>query len=357
MGEIDKRRAISERHHALDLIRGIAALAVANYHFLSWNVGLKIQSMGTFSVYVFFILSGLTMLMVYGSRFRSGIAPESCASFFRNRIARLLPLLICVSLVVVVETHFDSGVIGRAVLTGTGLFSLGMPGFLGSSTGTWSLGIEALFYTVFPVAAMAAMRASTKVLILTTIGLLVAKHIFLWLLQPMIGNEKVFWDYYSEPITFAPFFAIGFIIYRIGGSRLNQFTPVGLGCLAVLMSFSLMVDDNLFSDQPMYFALTILAAFTIYCFYRSRLPTWMIGIAMFLGDISYSLYLTHWIVDWFVNKICDAAQWSLGVQWAMFLVTAVTVASISYRWLETTAREWIRASAKPPLQMARTDLP
>ena len=60
---------MQDRHHALDLVRGIAAAGVAVYHFLVWNEIADIQSMGTFSVYLFFVLSALTMMMVYGDRF------------------------------------------------------------------------------------------------------------------------------------------------------------------------------------------------------------------------------------------------------------------------------------------------
>lgn len=89
---------MTDRHHALDLVRGIAAVGVAVYHFLAWNEIAHIQSMGTFSVYLFFILSALTMMMVYGDRFRDSIKLDDIKAFYRNRVARLIPLLAGIAL-------------------------------------------------------------------------------------------------------------------------------------------------------------------------------------------------------------------------------------------------------------------
>ena len=53
--------------------------------------------MGTFAVYLFFVLSGLTMMMMYGDRFAVGITPDVLRGFYRKRMARLIPLLLVVA--------------------------------------------------------------------------------------------------------------------------------------------------------------------------------------------------------------------------------------------------------------------
>jgi peptidoglycan/LPS O-acetylase OafA/YrhL len=62
-----------DRNHGLDLLRGLAALGIATFHFLA-DVGVDIQSLGTFGVYVFFVLSGLTMMLVYADRLQTSLA-------------------------------------------------------------------------------------------------------------------------------------------------------------------------------------------------------------------------------------------------------------------------------------------
>lgn len=358
MKYLAKKASISERHHALDLVRGLAALAVANYHFLAWNAGVTIQSMGTFSVYTFFILSALTMLMVYGDEFQNGVTPDRCSNFFRNRVARLLPLLCCVSAVAIAAKDFHVAAIGKAILTGSGLFALATPGSLEASPGTWSLGIETLFYLLFPVLAMGAMRTSKKTLWVCVLLLLLAQHILLALLRPTFDDFSVFWGYYSVPLMFSPFFAIGFLIWRMGGERSVWLVPIALLTLASLFLFSLVSKGNLFTDQVSYLALTFIAGLAVYLFHRSELPSWLVPVATFIGDISYSIYLTHWIVNPIARKITEVMKWNLAIHWILFDIIAITLAYISYRWLETTARRWIRSrTSVPALQMDRTDLP
>jgi len=88
-----------DRNHGLDLLRGLAALGVAVYHYLAWRHDFPINSLGTFAVYIFFILSGVTMMMVYGQAFQNGVMMDAAGSFYRNRVARLAPLLVVVGLV------------------------------------------------------------------------------------------------------------------------------------------------------------------------------------------------------------------------------------------------------------------
>jgi len=63
-----------ERSHGLDLLWGLAALGIAVYHFLYVAHGIAVESLGTFGVYLFFVLSGVTMMLFYGSTFSSAIA-------------------------------------------------------------------------------------------------------------------------------------------------------------------------------------------------------------------------------------------------------------------------------------------
>lgn len=128
---------MKDRHHALDLVRGIAAAGVAIYHFLAWNEIAHIQSMGTFSVYLFFVLSSLTMMMVYGDRFKGSIEVGAVQSFYLNRVARLIPLLAAVAILSTIVAGVSAATLAKAGLTATGLFGLHMPGFLSASVGAW----------------------------------------------------------------------------------------------------------------------------------------------------------------------------------------------------------------------------
>lgn len=132
---------LRERHHALNLVRSLSTLAAGPYHVMTWNGVVPIESMGTFAAYVFFVQSGLIMMMVCYEGFSCGIAPGVARDFFRKQIARLLPLLVAVAILAGVKQMLvDSSKITSVISTGTGLIALHMRGFLSNSVGRWSLG-------------------------------------------------------------------------------------------------------------------------------------------------------------------------------------------------------------------------
>jgi peptidoglycan/LPS O-acetylase OafA/YrhL len=142
----------AERNHGLDLLRGLAALGIVVYHYLYMAHGITVGSLGTFGVYLFFMLSGLTMMLVYGPTFSSAISLQNVLRFYRNRIARILPLLCAmatISLAFTVLSNPSVRLIGgsaiHSFLTGSGLFALHLPGYLSNVTGAWSLGIGIAF--------------------------------------------------------------------------------------------------------------------------------------------------------------------------------------------------------------------
>jgi len=86
-----------ERMWALDGLRGLAAISVVVYHGLYWHGGLLYSSAGRFAVYLFFILSAMTMTKVYKGRFSETVDVHAVGTFYRNRVARILPLLALVA--------------------------------------------------------------------------------------------------------------------------------------------------------------------------------------------------------------------------------------------------------------------
>lgn len=325
----ERQLVLTSRHHALDLIRGLAAFAVSQYHFMYWKSLAHIESMGTFAVYLFFVLSGLTMMMMYGKRFADGIAPAALRIFYRKRLARLLPLLLVVAALAFVRQAVGGEVEPvRAIMTGTGLMALHMPGLLSNSIGAWSLGIELAFYAVFPVVVV--LVRTWRQAAFAVVILLLAQH----LLLTEIRDSRDFWPVYVSNLTFAPFFALGLLISFDKGVRRVPATFVALTLLAVTCLYSLAVPSDLMRDGPSYLLLTALSASAVWAAWRAELPGWLVAPAAFLGNISYSLYLTHWIAAAIVLRF----GWPLFFQWPLYIVIALSGAWVSFRFFEDPMR-------------------
>ena len=335
----------SDRHQALDLIRGLAALGVAIYHWLQWGVHVTVQSLGLFSVYLFFILSAVTMCLIYEPVFRDGITRESVRSFFRNRAARLLPLLALVATAYFfVAIHWGASAfteLFRAMLTGSGAMALASPGFVSNTYGAWSLGTELAFYVAVPVVILLTARAKPATLALLFLASLCAQQLYLQLIAPL--ESRAHWALYTTFLTFAPFFCLGFLIFKAKGERSGWSLWPMLGCYLAVACFSLFWPTDLFRSPAAYLILTALCGGAILFAYRSEVPAWLAGLSVFLGDISYALYLTHPLTNMALSKALRAAGLSGISTLPVYLFAAASVAYLSYRFFERPARDYFRA--------------
>jgi peptidoglycan/LPS O-acetylase OafA/YrhL len=335
----------AERNHALDMLRGLAAIGVAVYHFLYWTAGIQIESMGTFTVYGFFMLSAVTMMMVYGDRFRQSVEPGACRSFFVNRVARLLPLLAAVSLVSLLYAlrNGEPGAFGyRAALTATGLFSLTTPGSVAASVGTWSLAIEIFFYLLFPLIALWAGRAGLTALVSVLLVFIAAQQVLILAIRPLLPNFSSFWEAYVAPLSFAPFFVLGLLIFRLEGKRSYAFAMLGAAALAVSMAFSLAVPVSIYESSAVYVGLTAVTGLAVFGAWRAKLPRRLQRIANLLGEISYALYLTHWITADVVGFAARRLHLPLWQHMCAYLATALIVAYATFKLFERPAQNAIR---------------
>lgn len=338
----------SDRNHGLDFLRGSAALGIAVAHFLSWRMALPVESLGLFGVYTFFVLSGLSMMMVYGRAFSEQIDKSSLFAFYNHRLARIMPLLALVSLLtfakVAIWHEASANELAKFFLTATGAFALQSAGFLSNTIGAWSLGIEGFFYLVFPAVALLTMNVGTRALGMAIILLVAAQQAFLFLLRDKIGSEE-HWNLYIGPLTFAPFFMAGVYIFRQETlQRKIRLIWAVLG-LGIEICFSLIFDIELKSNAFCYLILSLVSAASVWCAYKSKINSRMIWLCAFLGDVSYALYLTHWIAFVLVLRLSRFYAFPIWLEGVAFIFVAVSGAYLTFVFFERPLRNFIRRHA------------
>ncbi|MXQ13952.1 acyltransferase family protein [Microvirga makkahensis] len=337
-----------QRHLPLDFLRGLAAFGIAVYHYLIWTKVTRIDSLGRFGVYTFFILSALTMSMVYTGQFSKGLTASKLRAFYRNRFARIVPLLCAVAVINFVRSlGFSDQILGglvKAFLTGTTLFSLQLPGYLSNSTGAWSLGIEMVFYAVFPVIIILAKTSRTKELVAGLLILLAGQQALLLLLSNEFQNDaRSHWRYFSTPLMFAPFFAIGLLIYFRPLPNLRGSFWIGVGLFSAAMASSLFLTAAVV-HSPLYFlSLTAACGVSVALLYQSEVPHALSKVSVFIGNISYSLYLTHTFAFRISSPVAKTMGLSAPLSFAVFLLFASALAYLSFRLFEMPARNYLRA--------------
>lgn len=345
---------------ALHLVRGLCAVGVAAYHYLDWEYGISIESAGAFLVYVFFTLSALTMMIAHAEHFENSITFPQLMAFYRKRAARILPLLAFVAIlapgygVILSGATVSPEMLARTYLTASTLMGLQMPGFTSGVVAAWSLGIEAVFYLVFPVLALMAKNVSLRVLLVATALLVIGQQCAIVLIA---GDEgSAFWFRYANPLVFAPFFAIGIIIFlkplpeRSGGNFW-----LSMMALAAIAGFSLAIPVDVYRNPVAYLLLTALTAGAVLAAYSARVPSRATKGGVMLGNISYALYLTHWFAykgsNWLAPKLGLE-----NLQPILYAGLAAILAYSLYRFLEVPARNYLRCqlpsaqSSAVPLQ-------
>lgn len=336
---------VAGRNPGLDLIRGLAAAGIAAYHYLAWNHSITLHSVGTFGVYVFFVLSAVTMMIRYENDFRGAIRAETLVAFYRNRVARLVPLLALVSVLSAywAMTHGDSftNQAARTLLTATGAMGLHLPGFLSNATGAWSLGIEAVFYVAFPIVALLVAQANARQVALSLVVLVAFQQAALFAISDL--PDAQFWHYYITPVTFAPFFALGILIFKAPIKQRDANIWLSLAALAVLAGYTQAFPVVLWRSPIHYLIMTAVAAAAVAFAYRGAVPSYMARVATFLGDISYALYLTHW----FAHRIASSLVYDYGapafLMPVIFLIVAPLLAWLCFRFFERPARDFLRS--------------
>lgn len=300
------------RNLGLDLLRGVCALGIVFYHYATWQFIEKnghnaplYESIGRFGVYVFFALSALVLSMLYKVHFSSSISKTMLLSFYQRRAVRILPLLALTATLMFlykgIISEFSFTLFTRYVFTATGLFSLGVPGLLSSVSVAWSLGIEILFYLIFPVMGLVIFSLSNKRKIIVLFTFVILDLIYLHFLYKGYRSDSLqYWRYFMTIFTFVPFFLIGFIVYssKIKESYKPKLFVMAVALFGLIFIWSeiveLKIDQDIF--KPLNFCiLTLLVYALVYSCWHMELPQFTHSLARFLGEISYSLYLTHWI--------------------------------------------------------------
>ena len=362
----------SDQLPSLTPLRGVAAIWVVLYHYCGTAQFLPnldvtphsyVISKGYLAVDMFFILSGFVMAHVYRRAFSEGVG-EHYRGFLVARIARLYPLHIFILALFVLAATASQFMTGLATgsfesipLTGprswgailANIFMLqGLAAErLSWNYPAWSISVEFVAYLAFPFALPAIAQAPNRVrLVFAT--LLFA--MLAWLAALTKGDL----DQWNGPITLVrcmPEFLLGTLLYfvfRDYGKRfwLNTDFAVLAVLVATLACLHFGAPDLVI--VLLFAALILLAVSNGGAF--AKLTN--IGPLIWLGEISYSLYLIHGLIQFMASKglgalgIQHTAALSSGQSLALMMVMlalCIFCASATYWGIEVIWRRQLRA--------------
>ncbi len=350
----------ADRVAGWDLLRGLCALAVMAYHLLGWTDLAHLSAFGTYGVYLFFTLSGASLGFAYPAA--SVASPRAVATFLATRWFRLGPLyvLACLVFLAMLAAHLGAWADRlplRLALNASFAFGLWDPAVWALAVGGWSLGIEFVFYLLFPALAWAAgaPRGRWGVLALC-VGVQAA-----WVASTVgrHGLEQAGVAYHQVPAFLAYFFTGCLIGQDRRGRSGHAGWPIGaaigawvtLGALLALASGPV-AGGELAGAWGVALPAACVAA--VWASGRTRVQGRAAVLAASLGDLTYGTYLLHPLVffglAWFAwPGVEEASSTATRIAFAAGVaVSTLTCAALGFRWIETPARQLGRQLLRRP---------
>ncbi|MEQ4229022.1 acyltransferase family protein [Escherichia coli] len=326
----------------IDGLRAVAILPVLLFH-----VGYSGFSGGYVGVDIFFVISGYLITKILINDINNGT--YSLLTFYERRIRRIIPALTCVILFVLIAYPLflapDNYSFLPKEIIGTLLFASNIVSFLKSgyfSTDaeqrpllhTWSLGIEEQFYIISPIVLFLSFKyfKSRVGLILSLFAIVsFAFSVILTKNHPTASFYLIPTRYWE--LSFGALAAAG-VFKKAKGRRQNEVLSI-LGLLLILFSIFTFTSKTVF---PGYAALLpVLGATLIILNAEDTLVGKMLALKplVFIGVISYSLYLWHWPLVVFSH---DKYIIDLNLSREMLVVLSILIAWFSTRFIEAPFR-------------------
>jgi peptidoglycan/LPS O-acetylase OafA/YrhL len=330
---------------SLDGIRAISFFLVFFAH-----AGLGDTVPGGFGVSVFFLLSGFLITTLLRKEFAT-YGRISLGNFYLRRVLRILPpLYITLALAIVLWRSGRGhppipfgGTLAQALQVSNYYEIFATPALMIPGTGVlWSLAVEEHFYLVFPLlyiwmcTRLSNQRQALLLLMLCAGALLwrciLHFHFHADFIHTYYGTDARF-----DSILLGCLFAIvanPVLHDPLHGWLLRRMKWLLPFCIVVLLGTFLDRDDS-FRETIRYTlqGLALIPIFIAAIHYRTSMPVIILNLPFvrFLGVLSYSLYLCHYIIiesvqrNWTVNPFLSGA---------VSLACALCFAVLLHYWIE-----------------------
>jgi peptidoglycan/LPS O-acetylase OafA/YrhL len=333
----------------IDGLRAVAVLPVVLYH-----AGVEALSGGYVGVDVFFVISGFLIASIIAREIDKG--RFSLVNFYERRARRILPALFAVigtTLIAAWVTAWPeefAGIGQSAIATvffGSNVYFWQSTDYFATAAEylpllhTWSLAVEEQFYIVFPLLLMAMAGRARVWLVSLCAGLFVLSVVSSFIatadnpvaaffLSPMRAWELLLGVFLA--LNIAPAWS---------SRALREFAAIaGLA----LILFAVIAFERMTSLIPLAMAVPCIGAMLVIQSGRGDGPPTVVarllsnGVLVFVGLISYSLYLWHWPILAFSRSWLETTH--LPAAWAFWCVIAsLVIAAVSWRYVERPFRQ------------------
>ncbi len=331
-----------ERYSNIDQLRFLAAITVAISHLIISYHGsnLKLEIISSIAVEVFFIISGFVLASQILKITKSG-GKKDYKIFLMRRWYRTIPLYI-LSLIltsIILNKIFTVDFIKylffvqnfQKILVNIDYFSI-----------SWSLSVEEWFYIIFPLFLIFSSKLLNNINEKKIILLTILFIIIIFTLRLFLANDDDWGLNVRRIVLFRlDSIAFGFILFFFK----DKIKPIASSLIIlfiffILFSISLFkimeinaLNNILFFKIIFHFVVAIWGSLMVIIFYvldKKIRNNNLINLNLFLGKISYSIYLFHLMTIYTISPF----NFSLEIKIVVFLVLQTIISSLLYFYFE-----------------------
>jgi peptidoglycan/LPS O-acetylase OafA/YrhL len=354
-----------ERIASLDLVRGAAAFCVAIPHYFvlnstNWPTA---EAVSVLAVEVFFVLSGFVLAPQIMFCTRDGRPMNLFIFLVRRWMRTILPFLVALAAIsVLVDQLFTADFFHYAFYVQNAYSQHNARDYFPVA---WSLSVEEWFYVTFPVLVFVCAKAFRRADAQFALVVVLAFIIGITALRTIFGDLQT-WDAQVRRITLFRIDSIGygFLLYLIIerlertwtrtaavhvrpvlAALLAGLTVVGLSLTTWAIGPEGSASRHLFPFVAAAIAMSVIAlSYVSNAFFDKA---YLGGFCIYLGRISYSVYLFHIMLILLLRP--SLQQLPLLLQLCIYIAACVIFCSIFYHYFEKPI-----LAARPKFKLGRS---
>lgn len=348
-----------KRIYTIDYLRGILALMIMLYHYMTLQNLVVLDSnsfltrVAFYGVSLFFMISGFSLSLNYIEKFKN-LHLLTLKKYFLKRIIRIYPLfwlilIFYLSILYLGHKEFPSflQILSNFTLT----FAFFSP-IDGLTMGSWSIGIEIIFYFFFPFLIYFVNRFPKRGF--TTLIIFIFFSLYLSATIYENSDLKNFWEIYLGLINHLYFFMFGILFAYLYIKKSHFFNIqkkviIAILFLIMIFVFSYQVElhnVHLVSNMNrIVFSFLIVLLFLLVVAYNRyiNIKSYTNKLANHLGEISYTVYLLHPITHRFTHHIMHFFDIKISAYLQIISMSLITIilSTLIHKYYEMKIKEYI----------------
>jgi len=328
----------------LDSLRAIAAMLVIIWHWLPNSRHINALNNGSIGVNLFFVLSGflITAILLKNRNEAERLQTNKLAvikNFYARRALRIFPIYYLTILVIVLFQVRLGATLTHAELVNSlfytsNFYILNAQQWPDLTTHFWSLAVEEQFYLLWPFVVLFIPKRYILPAILLFLGTGIVTECFIT--SPEFG-------FVATPTCFDAF-GTGALLAWVStyNTHLLKQAYSLLGILALLCLILLLaqIPYGVFAHVPQRMVQSVIAVwiivFILLNHHKRKMPfgfVWNNKVLLFLGKISYGIYLYHLPILWFGfiwKPLFQLPFFSRFYPWSLFALNFALLVCVAY---------------------------